>query len=270
LPYRLSFDARTTRIEAPHLLEARVSGDLAGHGRWTFSHDAGITTVRYEWCVHTTKTWMNVIAPLTRSVFADNHHALMRKGGEGLARLLNARLVDAEYGDLTGVARHAAHAGPNWAVAAMAGIAAGAVATIIQMALWLAASYSPVDMLLRDTRLAAAIVLGRDILPPPAPFDWDVMLIATLVHVALSAAYGLALAPLMSRLGLMASAVAGMLCGLLLFAINMYGFTVLFPWFEASRDWITAAAHASFGLAATLVYKACERHRAALGRQPAL
>ncbi|MEN3364921.1 MAG: hypothetical protein V7606_2195 [Burkholderiales bacterium] len=91
--YEVCFDACTTRIEPLAALEADVRGDLEGTGRWLFSYDRGITTVRYEWRVRTTKPWMNLLAPLARSVFQQNHHALMQNGAEGLARLLGARLV---------------------------------------------------------------------------------------------------------------------------------------------------------------------------------
>jgi hypothetical protein len=36
---------------------------------------------------------MNAIAPFARPVFAWNHHAVMKQGGFGLARQLDARLV---------------------------------------------------------------------------------------------------------------------------------------------------------------------------------
>ena len=54
-----------------------------------------MTAVVYEWNVHTTKPWMNAIAPLAAPVFAWNHDWVMRNGGEGLARLLDCRLLAA-------------------------------------------------------------------------------------------------------------------------------------------------------------------------------
>jgi hypothetical protein len=36
---------------------------------------------------------MNVLAPVARPLFAWNHDHVMRSGGEGLARLLGARLL---------------------------------------------------------------------------------------------------------------------------------------------------------------------------------
>jgi hypothetical protein len=49
--------------------------------------------VLYEWDVHTTGRWMNLLAPLMRPIFTWNHDVAMRQGGEGLARLLGTRLL---------------------------------------------------------------------------------------------------------------------------------------------------------------------------------
>ena len=51
--------------------------------------------VVYEWNVETTARWMNVLAPLGGPAFAWNHDRIMRAGGEGLAKLLGARLLAA-------------------------------------------------------------------------------------------------------------------------------------------------------------------------------
>src|SRR5882672_4257883 len=143
----------------------------------------------------------------------------------------------------------------HWRSAALAGIAAGVVATLAQIALWWISSAPLPEILLRDARLTAAIIMGREVLPPPATFDWSIMLVATLVHFALSIAYALTLSAFISRLSTPLSLVGGAAFGLLLYAINMYGFTFVFPWFAAARDWITAATHGIFGLVVAAVYK---------------
>ena len=92
LPYEVRFEIRTTRVELPHVIEGEARGELAGRGRWRFfEHD--VTVVTYEWNVRTTRPWMNALAPVARPVFEWNHDYVMRRGGEGLARLLGARLV---------------------------------------------------------------------------------------------------------------------------------------------------------------------------------
>jgi hypothetical protein len=140
--------------------------------------------------------------------------------------------------------------------AVYAGIAAGILSTVAQLALWAMFTDALPEILFRDARLAAAIVMGRGVLPPPASFDAVVMLVATLVHFALSITYALILAPLLTSLGPRAALLAGAAFGVALFAMNMYGFTVVFPWFAATRDAITVAAHVVFGVSAAGVYKA--------------
>jgi uncharacterized protein YndB with AHSA1/START domain len=93
LPYRLEFDMQITKVDRPYLMEGTSTGELAGTGRWRLFEEAGVTAVVYEWDVSTTARWMNLLAPLARPVFAWNHDAVMRWGGEGLARLLGARLL---------------------------------------------------------------------------------------------------------------------------------------------------------------------------------
>lgn len=265
LPYRLGFDARATRVVTPDLLEASVSGDLSGFGRWSFSHADGVTSIRYEWHVRTTKTWMRALGPVAHALFANNHHALMMKGAHALAHRLGARLLEAEHGDLpacadTRGADSSMLAGSTWWIAgAAAGVIGGTVATGVQMILWWTSSHPPVEMLLRDSRLAAAIVLGRTVLPPPVTFDTKVMLAATLVHLALSVLYGVLLARLIARLNPLYAILAGVTFGLSLYWLNMYGFTVLFPWFAQSRDWITAMTHAAFGAAMAVSYQLCAK-----------
>ena len=93
IPYAVQFTVEVVRVEKPHLIEAKAEGGLAGTGTFRLFAGPVGTAVTYDWAVRTTKAWMNAIAPVARPVFAWNHHAVMKNGGAGLARLLNARLV---------------------------------------------------------------------------------------------------------------------------------------------------------------------------------
>ena len=88
LPYTLSVEMKTTRIEPPTLLESEAGGELVGLGMWRLRPSAEGTAVRYDWRVATTKRWMNWLAPVARPVFQWNHDVVMRNGERGLRRLL--------------------------------------------------------------------------------------------------------------------------------------------------------------------------------------
>ena len=143
-----------------------------------------------------------------------------------------------------------------------AGIVAGILATLVQIVLWATFTNALPEVLFRDARLTAAIVMGRGVLPPPATFDGRVMLLAALLHFALSIAYAFAVACLVSGLRNAYTWLTGAVFGLLLYALNLYGFTSVFPWFEVARGWITAAAHVAFGVSAAGAYRLLARRNA--------
>lgn len=93
LPYNLVFETHTTHVRRPHLMQGDVAGELAGVGRWRLFEDDGVTAAVYEWQVHTTRAWMNLMAPVARPIFAWNHDWVMARGGEGIAQRLGCRLL---------------------------------------------------------------------------------------------------------------------------------------------------------------------------------
>ena len=94
LPYRLSFDMQTIRIEPPLVLEGIATGELQGRGLWQLSSENGETIVRYDWRVETTKPWMILLSPIARPVFEWNHDVVMSWGAQGLRRRLGVDVVE--------------------------------------------------------------------------------------------------------------------------------------------------------------------------------
>ena len=94
LPYKLTFEMKTLRAEAPSLLEGVARGELEGRGLWQLSSRGGETIARYDWQVRTTKRWMNLLAPLARPVFSWNHNVVMSWGAQGLAKRLGVRVIE--------------------------------------------------------------------------------------------------------------------------------------------------------------------------------
>ncbi|WP_175975936.1 sodium:proline symporter [Burkholderia sp. BCC1047] len=131
--------------------------------------------------------------------------------------------------------------------------------TVIELLLWAIAGDDAVQNLFRDARLTAAIVMGRSVLGASGGFDPLVMGVATLVHAMLSLVYAAVLARLVRSLSLVAALFAGGAFGLLLYGVNLYGFTAIFPWFIPVRGAITLVAHLVFGITAAVVYYVARR-----------
>ncbi len=141
----------------------------------------------------------------------------------------------------------------NWRAAIWAGVIAGAVFMVLEMIMvpvFLGGSpWAP-------PRMIAAIVMGQGVLPPPATFDLGILMMAMVVHFALSIIYAIVLAWMIYRLAVGPALVVGAVFGLLLYLVNFYGFTAVFPWFAQARNWVSIFAHIVFGLAAAWSYKA--------------
>jgi uncharacterized protein YndB with AHSA1/START domain len=90
LPYRLSFNMRSTLVQSPRRLAGEAQGELNGTGLWTLSSQGDQTHVRYHWEVSTSRAWMNALAPVLAPAFRWNHGQVMAEGERGLARYLAA------------------------------------------------------------------------------------------------------------------------------------------------------------------------------------
>ncbi len=140
----------------------------------------------------------------------------------------------------------AVEAGISIARAVVAGLVAGLVFLVVEMALVPTvgdgAMWGP-------PRMMGAIALGEGVLPPPATFDAAIVAVGMIVHFALSAVLGVIFALLAARLSLGRGALValGALFGLAVYLVNFYGLTAIFPWFAMARNWITILAHLIFG-----------------------
>lgn len=139
----------------------------------------------------------------------------------------------------------------DWSATVRAGVISGAVFMALEMMM--------VPLFLgggpwAPPRMIAAMVLGKGVLPPPASFDFGVLMAAMVVHFALSIAFALALALFITRLGYGAALAVGAAFGLALYGVNFYGMTAVFPWFAMARNWVSIFAHVVFGVVAAWAY----------------
>jgi hypothetical protein len=150
----------------------------------------------------------------------------------------------------------------DWKAAAWAGVIAGIVFVIAEMLLvWLVMGMSP----WAPPRMMGAILLGKDVLPPPADFSLPAVAAAMAVHLPLSILYGLILGWIVHRLEMGAALLAGAAFGFVaVYLVNFYLIApALFPWFVEARNWISIAAHVLFGMVAAGAYVVLRRRVAA-------
>jgi len=140
---------------------------------------------------------------------------------------------------------------PAWVAVAVAGGFAGTLAVAVQVLVWSMQSADPLQRLLRDARLTAALVMGKKILSFSPQWRWDVLVTATLIHYALSVAYAALAFAFVRRVPAACALIGGGLYGLLLYAVNLHALTVFFPWFSIARGWDTLVVHVAFGIALT-------------------
>lgn len=105
-------------------------------------------------------------------------------------------------------------------------------------------------------RMIAAIILGKGVLPPPPTFDFGVVMVAVILHLILSIIYAIILAWIINaaKTSFWVSILIGAVFGYVLYLVNFYVFTGIFPWFAKARNWISAFSHISFGIAAAWSY----------------
>ena len=128
---------------------------------------------------------------------------------------------------------------------AIAGLVAGLVFVVFEMVAMAMMNGSPWG----PPRMMAAIAMGEGVLPPPATFDAAIVAVGMLVHFALSAVIGVVFALGASRMctSMAHAVISGTVFGLVVYVVDFYGFTELFPWFAMARNGVTIAAHAIFG-----------------------
>ncbi len=148
----------------------------------------------------------------------------------------------------------------DWKAAIWSGLIAGAAFLALELILVpLLQGGSPWG----PPRMIAAIGMGKEVLPPPATFDPVIVMVAMVIHFVLAIVYGLMLALIIHRLSVGVALIAGAVFGLVLYLINFYGFTAVFPWFAMARGGLSIFVHLVFGVVAAWAYKGMQKTRMA-------
>jgi hypothetical protein len=151
---------------------------------------------------------------------------------------------------------------------ALVGVPAGLAAGVAYLLAQVLASLALGGMGAEPFQRISAILLGPDALPPPGEWTERAVSMAILIHLSLSAIYGRLVDAVVMRSFSMARAAAlGALVGVVLFVVNRLLIApYVFPWFDESRNLLTAINHMLFGLVAALLCITLRRYFAGRGR----
>ncbi|MGK7389994.1 MAG: hypothetical protein ACNS60_06575 [Candidatus Cyclobacteriaceae bacterium M2_1C_046] len=143
--------------------------------------------------------------------------------------------------------------GNFWKAAILSGVIAAVVMLMLELILNPLFLGAPVW---GPPRMMATIVMGEGVLPPPASFDLGVILVAMLVHFVLSIIYSIIIGAVVRTQNKTSALITGAVFGLVLYLINFYLFTGIFPWFAEARNFVQIAIHIIFGITAAWAFKA--------------
>ena len=143
----------------------------------------------------------------------------------------------------------------DWSASIWAGLGAGTIFLLLNLILIPAFIGGNAWVVIR---LLASIMLGSDILAPPATFNLPALIAALIVHFALSIIFSMLITLTIHRGGLLTGIVGGALLGLGLYSINFYTSTLFYPWFFAMRNWVFILTHILFGALAGGIYEGLE------------
>lgn len=147
------------------------------------------------------------------------------------------------------------HGAADWKAGIWAGLIAGLAFMMMEMLLmWMFKGQSPWG----PPHMMAAMVLGQDVLPKPgtwAPFDLKIMMVAMMIHLPLSMAYGLLGSLLCRSVRAGGALLIGAVYGIAIYLVNFYLIAPMaFPWFTMARDLVSGFSHMMFGVILALVY----------------
>jgi len=146
----------------------------------------------------------------------------------------------------------------DWSAAVWAGLAGGAIFLLMNLFVTPAIVGGNAWV---QVRLLASIVMGPQVLAPPATFDAGALFAALVTNFALAILFALFVAWVLHRWGLIVGIVGGALLGLALYLIVFYSLTRFFPQFFAMNGRGYLLSHMVFGAVVGGVYEALEVER---------
>ncbi len=88
-PYKLRWTIETVRLEKPHLIEFKASGDFStDSSKWILRPEGTGTRVTLDWNPKVEKPVVKLLSPLLKPLFEWNHQWAMKLGEKQIAEYL--------------------------------------------------------------------------------------------------------------------------------------------------------------------------------------
>lgn len=147
----------------------------------------------------------------------------------------------------------------DWSAAVWAGIIAGIVFMMAEMLMVMVfMGQSPWG----PPRMISAMLMGQEVLPPPATFDLGIMMTAMMIHFPLAIVQGLIFGWIVHRMGSTSALLIGAVFGLAVYFVDFYLIApVVFPWFTTAQNWVSLVAHLIYGLVLGAAYAGMRKHK---------
>lgn len=143
----------------------------------------------------------------------------------------------------------------DWSAAVWAGIISGTVFYILNILL---VPFVNGGNSWTIIRYLASPVLGESILPPPATYSIQALLVSIICTLILAVIFTIIVSYVLHRGGLILGITGGALFGLALYFINFNTLTLAVPWLYALSSPVMMVTHIIFGILAGGLYETFE------------
>jgi hypothetical protein len=147
--------------------------------------------------------------------------------------------------------------GFDWAAVIWSGLISGLIMLMVSILLpWIILG----DPLL-IVRIIASILLGPLVIGAPSGQLPGIYVVALLTHFSLSLFFAFLIALIFHRYGMIVAFIGGAVMGAVIYFMNYYTFTLVFPWLLPYHNWMLLIANIVFGALAGTLFELFEDER---------
>ncbi|MAT43570.1 MAG: hypothetical protein CL609_14630 [Anaerolineaceae bacterium] len=144
--------------------------------------------------------------------------------------------------------------GLDWNAVVAAGLISGFTMLIISILLpWIFLS----DPFL-IVRIMASVLLGPSVISPQAGLVPGIYVVAILTHFFLSIFFAMLIVLIFHRWGMIVAFIGGAVMGFVIYFMNYYTFSLVFPWLLPYHTWMLLTGHIVFGALVGTLYELFE------------